>query len=66
MIHRKCGEQKHTADDVIKVKKNNAERLRGVLKRGGIRTDTGIFLQSEMYDFIWMLFVTVHIHNQSH
>lgn len=34
MIHRKSGEQKYTADDVIKVKKNNAERLRGVLKVG--------------------------------
>lgn len=38
------GEQKDTADDVIKVKKNHAERLRGVLC-GGIRTETGIFLQ---------------------
>lgn len=34
MIQRKSGEQKDTADDEIKVKKNHAERLRGVLKVG--------------------------------
>lgn len=47
MIHGQSGKQKYTADDVIKVKKNIAERLRGVSKEGA-------FLQEDMYDFIWM------------
>lgn len=34
MIQRKNGEQKDTADDVIKVKKDHSERLRGILKVG--------------------------------
>lgn len=43
MIQSKSAEQKDTADDVIKVKKKHAERLRVVLC-GRIRTETGIFL----------------------
>lgn len=35
MIQRKNGEQNDATDDVIKVKKDHAERLRGVLKVGG-------------------------------